>query len=175
MEICGLCGCKTNEFDMLKVQIGEGEQKICTFCKQQLDAFGEGKKPGTANIKWLDAVMEKEVSVRNENVLPYLKKLREGCDTPKAKESSFPEAPAYNEEKIPEAKAPQGDNPDVRALLRRIEILEKELKALKYRQMIKTILELSIPIVMFIIILIVFFASGLFDALSGLMDLTDMM
>jgi hypothetical protein len=53
-------------------------------------------------------------------------------------------------------------------LVARLEKLEKSFNKYRKAQLMKTVMELGIPVILAIIIAIIFFSSGLFDSLSML-------
>ncbi|MBO5433855.1 MAG: hypothetical protein J6A43_07335, partial [Clostridia bacterium] len=65
----------------------------------------------------------------------------------------------------------QSDNEIIRQLQQRVEGLEAEIRMMKRKQMIKTIIELGAPIAMLILLLIVFFASGLYDSIQQIIGM----
>lgn len=167
MAICPVCGCKTDELDFVECSINGLEKKVCSFCDRQLKGFSD--VPTSAQIRWLGAVLAKEVD-REEDIKKALKELFEkhGSGEVIIQQVSKSKAPVMN------AKISSEDFDDkdkvIAQLVKRVEMLEKELVSMKRKQMIKTLLEILLPVVLGIIILIVFFSSGLFDTLSGLYD-----
>ncbi len=174
MGSCPVCGCKTDELDFVVAKIGEKEEKVCSFCQRQLSTIKANAVPTEAHLRWLDAVIAKDVAQRDENVLLSLKDLRSSLAIEEPVKAAAPKT--YNaSEKKPSAKAEAADENQQLALLqKRVSALESEIRAMKRRQMIKTLIELGLPAVLFILILIVALSSGLFDSLKSIMDLADM-
>lgn len=173
MGYCPICGCKTDELDFVNTKIGEREEKVCSFCQRQLSTIKANTAPTEAQLRWLDAVIAKDVAQRDENVLLSLKFLRSSLliEEP-VKEAVSKAYNAVESKPISEPKT-VNDNQQIAALQKRVADLETEIRAMKRRQIIKTLIELGLPAVLFILILIVFFASGLFDSLKSIMDIAD--
>ena len=170
MGCCPVCGCKTDDLDFITTKIGNEEEKICSFCQRQLGGFSEGSVPTEAQLRWLNAVISKEVD-RPENISSYLLDLNKR-NIPQEPVRAVPQG--FVPQQPPMQTAPHniGANPvAVEELKQRITALENEIISMKRKQMIKTIIELGVPVVLAIIIVIVFFSSGLFDALQ---DFTEM-
>lgn len=168
MAICPVCGCKTDELDFVKGSVKGVERDICSFCQRQLSGFGDNS-PSNAQVKWLGAVINKEVS-RDEELQSVLKELFDENSTGETYVEQISQAA------IPTlaTKISSDDFDDkekvIAQLVKRVEMLEKELVSMKRKQMIKTLVEILLPVILGIVILIVFFSSGLFDTLSGLYD-----
>lgn len=183
MGCCPVCGCKTDDLDFVTKKIGEKEEKICSFCQRQLNGFSEGSIPTEAQIRWLNAVISKEVD-RPESILAFLEGLNKSV-APQQNDSSVPQGFAFSEgaSSVPQGFASarvQKNAPAVNVeasalaieeLKQRIAALENELISMKRKQMIKTIIELGVPVVLAIIIVIIFFSSGLFDALQSFTEI----
>ncbi len=167
MAICPVCGCKTDELDFVEGSINGLEKKVCSFCDRQLKGFSE--EPTPAQIRWLGAVLAKEVE-RDEDVKKALKELFEkyGSGEIIIQQAAKTKTPAMNKK----ISSDDFDDKDkvIAQLVKRVEFLEKELVSMKRKQMIKSLLEILLPVVLGIVILIIFFSSGLFDTLSGLYD-----
>ena len=69
------------------------------------------------------------------------------------------------------AKKTSKDDNLITELQNRITALENEIRTMKRKQMIKTIIELGAPIAMLILLLIVFFASGLYDSIQQIIGM----
>ena len=167
MAICPVCGCKTDELDFVKGSVKGVERDICSFCHRQISSFGNN--PSGAQVKWLGAVLNKEVS-RDEQLQSALKELFDENSTGEmyVEQISASDVPSLDTK----ISSEDFDDKDkvIAQLVKRVEMLEKELVSMKRRQMIKTIVEILLPVILGIVILIVFFSSGLFDALTGLYD-----
>ncbi len=182
MGICPVCNCKTDELDFTEYGLGGKNYKICSFCQRQLKGFENvGATPTEAQLKWLSAVIAKEAPGRDEALKAELEKINaryspnvavEGTsqatvmNTPKAYGGAT--APPVKKQ----AQAPVvSDNEIIRQLQQRVEGLEAEIRMMKRKQMIKNIIELGAPFVMLILLLIVFFASGLYDSVKEIMSM----
>lgn len=182
MSVCPVCGCKTDELDFSEYKFGENTVKICSFCGKQLGNI-ETKEVGEPQLRWLDAVIAKDVPDRSAEILQSLETIRSrfsmNSDAP-ANESNqqFNRQPqktnlqknavSQNGGMSQPARSNPQTNYDVASLEARIKKLEAELARMKKTQFIKTVLEIVIPIILFLIILIIFFSSGLFDSLKGM-------
>ncbi len=184
MGYCPVCGCKTDELDFTEKAIGEKTEKICSFCYRQLNGFEGENAPTEAQLRWLSAVYVKEVD-RDENILGYLKALNDKF-IPKQEE---PVKPPVSGMQKPQQMAQQKpvtagvgkpalahfgkEQSTVEELTKRVAALEAEIRALKRKQMIKTIIELGVPFIMLILLIIIFFATGLADGISEFMDIIE--
>lgn len=181
MSICPVCGCKTDELDFVDAKIGETSCRTCSFCEKQLKNFSGESEATEAQLRWLDAVIGKDVADRSADVAASLKALRSksappvqaapvqpaAFTQPQAQQFGAFAPPQYAAFQAP--AAPQSeDAARVEKLEKRIESLENELRSMKRRQLIKSILEIGIPIILMLLILIVFFSSGLYDSLKML-------
>ncbi len=170
MAICPVCGCKTDELDFVKGSVNGVEKDICSFCDRQLKTFGTEDVPLTA-VRWLQNVMGKDVQ-RDEDVQSALQGLYD-------KHGKMPVPPVQNQNPVPQqavgAKISSSDFDDkdkiIAQLVKRVEKLEKDLVQMKRKQMIKTIVELGVPVVMLILLIIIFFASGLPQYFGQIMDM----
>ena len=183
MGVCPVCNCKTDELDFTACNIGGKEYKICSFCQRQLKGFDNNSEPTEAQLKWLFAVISKDVPDRDVALKSELEKInaQHSQQNPFAVENTQPistqNAPkAYGATTPPPEKktspAPvASDNEIIRQLQQRVEGLEAEIRMMKRKQMIKTIIELGAPFAMLILLLIVFFASGLYDSIKEIMTM----
>ncbi len=172
MAVSPVCGCKTDELDFVQGKVGSWSGNICSFCEKQLKGFDADKGLTEAQYRWVTAALSKDVQ-RDEELLSALKDLSGYIAQSPAVSANQSPAPAYNSAiQSPPAVNPvtggQVNDETIRQLERRIVELEKQLRIMKRSALIKTILEICIPIILGIVILIVFFSSGLFDSLSGL-------
>ncbi len=172
MAICPVCGCKTEELDFVKSSVNGVEKDVCSFCDRQLKAFsGENVNPSA--VRWLGAVLSKDV-VRDEETQNALQSL---CEKYGIKEETPPQV--INTNTAPQqnmgAKISAADFDDkdmvITQLVKRVEKLEKDLVKLKRKQMIKTIIELGLPVVMLILLIIIFLSSGLLDNIGMIFDM----
>jgi hypothetical protein len=182
MGVCPVCNCKTDELDFTACTIGEKEYKICSFCQRQLKGFDNNSEPTEAQLKWLSAVISKDVPDRDIALKTELEKIyARYSQNPFAVENTQPissqKAPkAYGATTPPPAKKTSpahvtSDNEIIRQLQQRVDGLEAEIRMMKRKQMIKTIIELGAPFAMLILLLIVFFASGLYDSIKEIMTM----
>lgn len=170
MAICPVCGCKTDALDFVKGRVGECEADICSFCDKQIKGLSDVAEVTPAQARWLTAVLTKDAAGRSVELYNELKAIGEKCQLPlfnKAEEKPEPQQIKTA------AKVNAPANADVKdeviaQLNERIAALEKQLKAMKRNMLIKSIMEICIPIILGILILIVFFASGLYDTLASL-------
>ena len=162
MALCPICGCKTDALDFVTDKVADSEVKMCSFCQRQIHAFDEGKDPGEGHIRWLASVAGKSVSGRSDEVNKHLSELAERFVSEEVAEEVA--APDYADS-LPVVNA---KGPSQAELLERIEALEKELRRFKRSLLIKSILEICVPIILAIIIVLVFMSSDLFDSLSEL-------
>lgn len=176
MGNCPVCGCKTEELDFVEKVIGEKEEKVCSFCHRQLKSLEGENAPTEAQLRWLGAVCAKEVNERNENISAYLKNLKDNYIT-KEEEADIsavvPEKPVSSTVQKPVKNHFSEDQGTIEELTKRIAALETEIRALKRKQMIKTIVELGVPFVMLLLLIIIFFASGLADGISQFMNIIE--
>lgn len=184
MGCCPVCGCKTNDLDFVSRAIGGKDVDVCSFCHRQLSGFEGEAAPTEAQIRWLDAVLSKEVPSRDEAILKNLCGLKaQFAPEEKAAPSSVapvsapvakvPASAAPASAAAPRAVAVKGGENSVEALTKRVAALEAELRSMKRRQMIKTIIELGLPFIMLLLLIIIFFASGLADGISQFMDILE--
>ena len=174
MAVCQFCGCKTDELDFVAVRIGGLDKKACSFCGRQLKNF-DGDNISDAQIKWLLAVINKAVPDREEDVLDALKELLEkngGASEATAPQEAYAaEVKHYKAQSKSNFGADDGDKDKLIAELNaRVDKLEKTIIAMKRSQLIKLICEISIPVILGIIFLIVLFSSGFYDRLAELMN-----
>lgn len=174
MAVCPICGCKTEELDFVKRKLLETDCKVCSFCNRQLNVFQTDTQPTEAQIRWLDAVIGKEVPEREADILSALKSIRTRFPS---KEIVQPAAPTQPKMPVVQkasaskvAEVYDGDEV-IKDLQKRITALESEIRFMKRKQMIKTIIELGLPVVMLILLIIVFFASGVYDNFKTLFDM----
>jgi hypothetical protein len=59
--------------DFISRVVGAVEEKVCSFCDRQLKNLEGAGEPTEAQLRWLDAVIQKEVPVRSAGVLTALK------------------------------------------------------------------------------------------------------
>lgn len=184
MGVCPVCGCKTDELDFVAYSMGGSEERVCSFCEKQLKAFDSGEVT-KAHLRWLEAVCEKQVPDRSGAIVKYLDEIKEKNIKPEeaAVKSSQPvPAPAANRQNAEPAKKQQyafpGDAaaaqtaaPGTAELEARIAALEKKVDRMKKTQLIRNALEIILPIMLFLLIILVFFASGTYEKLKELFSI----
>lgn len=173
MAICPVCGCKTEELDFVERKLQDENFRVCSFCDRQLKVFDSDVEPTEAQIRWLDAVLSKEVAERGENLAAILEKIR----------GSFPEKqveqPVIVQQKnvvVQKANSRKSDdledeNQVIKDLQKRISALETEIRMMKRKQMIKTAIELGVPVIMFILLIIIVMSSGILDNFKAILDM----
>lgn len=173
MAVCQICGCKTDDLDFVESKVGALNKKVCSFCDRQLKSLC-GDEIGEAQLNWLKAVVNKDVSEREAEVLDALKAI---LDKQGVQVNAEPVVSGAQGE-IKQYKANKGlvKNDDVNKdaaiaeLTERVDKLEKALIAMKRAQLIKTICEIAVPVILAIIILIIIFSSDFYDQLSYLYE-----
>ncbi len=169
MAVCPVCGCRTDELDFVQGKVGSWSGNICSFCEKQLKGIDAKNGLTEAQFRWVTAALSKDIQ-RDENLLSELNALSGVSATAEAPQQ-YPVVTHYSASQSTPVKSPAGGQANdelVRQLEKRVEQLEKQLRIMKRSALIKTILEICIPIILGIVILIVFFSSGLFDYLSSL-------
>lgn len=172
MAVCQICGCKTDELDFVDSRIGNLEKRVCSFCSRQLKNL-DGESISDAQVKWLSAVVSKDVPEREEEVSEalssILKKQGASVDLPASQDKTESQVKYYKAQGKGSAVVSDGNKDEqIAALTARVEKLEKMLIAMKRSQLIKLVCEIAIPVILGIIILIVFFSSGFYQTLSDL-------
>ncbi len=192
MAVCPVCGCKTQDIDFVNRTLNSKEVKICSFCDKQLKKIEDGNAE-IAEIRWLTAVVKKEVPERDGDLIKTLADMKASLPetapapvnrTSPAESGVFRTSPGESGNiNTPQAPiAEKAGNPDVAAADReyiysletRIKKMEAYIARFKKIQRIKMILELVIPVILFLIILIVLFTSGIPDYFRQLSDLAEM-
>ncbi len=171
MAVCPVCGCKTDELDFVQGTIGGWSGNICSFCQKQIKGIDVTKGLSQAQLRWVTAALSKDV-YRDEALLDELKALSGDVAAGDDEFKQYPVVnhytPAQNTPSVASAGGTSVNDETIRQLQKRVEDLEKQIRSMKRTALIKSILEICIPIILGIVILIVFFSSGLFDALAGL-------
>ncbi len=175
MAVCPICGCKTEELDFVERKIVDANCKVCSFCSRQLNVFDADTEPTEAQIRWLDAVIGKDVPDREEAILNSLKAIRYRFSENKVQQTAEPPQQKIrvvqqgNSAKT--AKADYDADDVINELQNRVTALENELRAMKRKQMIKTIVELGAPFVLLILLIIVVISSGIIDDFKAIFDM----
>ncbi len=178
MAVCPICGCKTEELDFVERKLQEKECKICSFCDRQLKVFDSETGPTGAQLRWLDAVIAKDVPERGTELSTILEKFSErypddksqqAAETQTTKESFQSFGGQYKA--TPKMDDFEEENKTIKDLQKRVAALEAEIRFMKRKQMIKTALELGIPAVLFILLIIIVTASGIIDKFKVIFDM----
>ncbi len=175
MAVCPICGCKTEELDFVKREINETDCRVCSFCNRQLNAFDSADEPTEAQLRWLSAVITKDVPDREDVVLSSLKDIRSRYSE---NETEQPAVPTQHNVKVVQqggfvnkAKADYDTDDKITELQSRITALENEIRFMKRKQMIKTIVELGAPVVLLILLVIIVMSSGVIDNIKAIFDM----
>ncbi len=175
MAVCPICGCKTEELDFVERKIIDTDCKVCSFCNRQLNVFDTVSEPTEAQIRWLDAVIGKDVPDRDEVILNSVKEIRARFPEKEIQQAAMP-----SQQKVTvvqqggsakRIKADYDADDVINELQNRITALENELRALKRKQMIKTIIELGAPFALLLLIIIVVMSSGIIDDFKAIFDM----
>ncbi|MBR2877295.1 MAG: hypothetical protein IKC01_09160 [Clostridia bacterium] len=180
MSVCPVCGCKTDELDFVSCKLENCEEKVCSFCEKQIKKLYLEETPATAQIRWLSSVIAKDIPVREPELTKALLKMQEkfapeeSADNAKTAVENFNPGADFAGFRQDVRAIQQGGNANtatdeqIKSILNRLDKLEASFKKYKRSQLIKMVVELMLPVVMLILILIVFFASGLFDTLTSI-------
>lgn len=179
MSICPVCGCKTDELDFVLCTIEKNEEMVCSFCEKQIKKLYNDNTPALTQIRWLNSVIEKEVPSRPANIMSALNDIKakfSSDDTENSPISSTDNQLRNSKRDVTIPAESRNGASDIsveqyNALLKRVDALEKSLANMKKAQLMKTVIELGVPVVLAIIIAIVFFASGLYESLSALLSI----
>ena len=176
MAVCPVCGCKTEELDFIERKLSDTDCKVCSFCNRQLNVFDATEEPTEAQLRWLVAVIGKDVPERAETISTALKGIFSRFSE---SESEKPAAPMQQKINVVQQcsvnkviKVSKDDDLIIE-LQNRITALENEIRTMKRKQMIKTIIELGAPFVLLIILIIVFLSSGIMDNFKAILDMAD--
>lgn len=176
MAVCPVCGCKTDELDFVLCKIEDTEVKVCSFCDKQIKKINTDEVTAPAQVRWLESVVSKDIE-REPGVREAIDSLKRKY-LPEAEEKA--EAPATIANQVAEIKREINVSPSqaggsanisveqYNSLVKRLEKLEGSFNKYKKAQLIKMIIELSVPVIMVFALLIIFFSSGLYDLLSTL-------
>ena len=178
MAVCPVCGCKTEDLDFVQRTLQKKDCRICSFCDRQLKAFDSGSEPSGSQLKWLDAVISKDVSERDGELLGILKSIRgEYPETQAQQNVGTQQKNTVFQNSEPGKKEVQsfddfGDaNQIIKDLQKRIAALDTEIRFMKRKQMIKTAVELGVPVVLFLLLIIIFVSSGLLENLKTIFEM----
>ena len=175
MAVCPICGCKTDELDFVERKISDADCKVCSFCSRQLNVFDTTEEPTEAQLRWLIAVIGKDVPERADNISSALKDIRSRYTATEIPQSA---TPAQQNVKIVQqggsnksSKLDYETDDVINELKNRVVALENEIRTMKRKQMIKTIVELGAPVVLLILLVIIVLSSGLIDNIKAIFDM----
>lgn len=171
MAVCPICGCKTDELDFVQRKLSDGDCRVCSFCNRQLNVFDTVNEPTEAQLRWLVAVIGKDVPEREDAVSDALKEIRSRFSQCETEQSAVPAQQKINVVQQATAKKSSSDDNLIIELQNRITALENEIRTMKRKQMIKTIIELGAPFALLILLIIVFISSGIVDDFRAIMDM----
>lgn len=173
MAICPVCGCKTEELDIVERRLQEADFNVCLFCDRQLKVFESDVEPTEAQIRWLDAVISKDVVERGKDLSVILKNIRGRFPENKVEQPAITQSPNVSYQKINSRKneSLEDENQIIKDLHKRISALETEIRMMKRKQMIKTAIELGVPVIMFILLIIIVLSSGILDNFKAILDM----
>lgn len=173
MAVCPICGCKTDELDFVQRKLSDTDCKVCSFCNRQLNVFDTVNEPTEAQLRWLIAVISKDVPERENAVSDALKAIRSRFSETETEQSAAPVQHKINVVQQASVKKNNADDDLIVELQNRITALENEIRAMKRKQMIKTIIELGAPVALLILLIIVFLSSGIIDNFKAILDMAD--
>ena len=171
MAVCPICGCKTDELDFVERKMSDADCKVCSFCNRQLNVFDTVDEPTEAQLRWLVAVIGKDVPERADTILAALKSIRSRYAENEIIQPAVPTQQKKNVVQHGSAKRTDVDDDLIIELKNRITALENEIRTMKRKQMIKTIVELGAPFVLLILLVIVFLSSGIMDNIRAIFDM----
>ena len=171
MAVCPICGCKTDELDFVERNITGTDCKVCSFCNRQLSVFDTVDEPTEAQLRWLVAVIGKDVPERADTILAALKSIRSRYAENEIVQPAVSTQQKKNVVQQGSAKRTDVDDDLIIELKNRITALENEIRTMKRKQMIKTIVELGAPFVLLILLVIVFLSSGIMDNIRTIFDM----
>ncbi len=169
MAVCPICGCKTEELDFVERKLSDVDCKVCSFCNRQLNVFDTVEEPTEAQLRWLVAVIGKDVPERADDVSIALKNILS-----RFSETEQPDTPVQQKINVVQQRSAKKINTDdglINELQNRITALENEIRTMKRKQMIKTIIELGAPFVLLILLIIVVLSSGLIENFKAIFDM----
>ena len=171
MAVCPICGCKTDELDFIERKLSDVDCKVCSFCNRQLSVFDTVNEPTEAQLRWLVAVIGKDVPEREDVVSGALKAIRSRFSETEQEQPAAPAQQKINVVQQASAKKSSTDDNLIIELQNRITALENEIRTMKRKQMIKTIIELGAPVALLILLIIVFLSSGIIDNFKAILDM----
>ena len=171
MAVCPVCGCKTDELDFVERRIRAVDCRVCSFCNRQLNAFDTVNEPTEAQLRWLVAVINKDVPERAEAVLTAIKDIYSEYSENEATQPVTPSQQKVNVVPQGSARKTDADDKTIIELKNRITALENEIRTMKRKQMIKNIIELGAPFALLLILVIVLLSSGFIDNIRAIFDM----
>ena len=171
MAVCPVCGCKTDELDFVERKLSDVDCRVCSFCNRQLNVFDAVNEPTEAQIRWLVAVLGKDVPEREESISAALKNIYSRFSGMEPEQTAVPSQHQLNADKQGSGKKSDVDDELIIGLQNRITALENEIRTMKRKQMIKTIIELGAPFALLILLIIVFLSSGIIENISAIFDM----
>ena len=171
MAVCPICGCKTDELDFVERKMSDADCKVCSFCNRQLNVFDTVDEPTEAQLRWLVAVIGKDVPERADTILAALKSIRSRYAENEIVQPAVSIQQKKNVVQQGSAKRTDVDDDLIIELKNRITALENEIRTMKRKQMIKTIVELGAPFALLILLVIVFLSSGIMDNIRTIFDM----
>ncbi|MGI6745786.1 MAG: hypothetical protein BWY46_00298 [Firmicutes bacterium ADurb.Bin300] len=180
--ICLVCGCKTEEIDFVEFESGfGGTLSVCGYCGRQLQALKAADENDSeqlskiqSKVRWLDAVIEKEVEDRSGEYEKALIKLRERFPSMPSQSSASPVLQKSRGYGVGAGVSREQGETDAQAskklqeLEKRLEKLENSFSRLKRRILFTSIAEIVIPAILMMILAMIFFKSDLWVNLSRL-------
>lgn len=182
--ICLVCGCKTEEFDFVEFDSdSDGTLLVCSYCQRQLQTLKAADEKDLEQlskiqpkIRWLEAVIEKEVEDRKSEYENTLTKLRErflpitlqnNVTFPASNKSRGYKTGAGGLQEEDDEAVREG-NKKLQELEKRLEELENSLSRLKRRILFTSVAEIVLPAILMMILAMIFFKSDLWVNLSRL-------
>ena len=139
MAVCPICGCKTDELDFVQRKLSDADCKVCSFCNRQLNVFDTVNEPTEAQLRWLVAVIGKDVPERETAVSDALKEIRSRFSESETEQIAPPEQQRKNVVQQASAKKSSSDDNLIVELQNRITALENEIRTMKRKQMMRVL------------------------------------
>lgn len=151
---CDICGCLTEEQSLTDFEMAGEQFKVCSYCKKNLETVAANPEENSELAVNIFTMDNRHRSERAKRALGRYFGSLGVSGNPKT------------ETNVPSVAAPvQGD--DVRALIGRVEKLEKELDRFKRRYYLSKALGITIPILLIVVVFIVMVSSGAIDNLKN--------
>ncbi len=183
-DVCPVCGCKTESFDFTSFETDKSAAvSVCGYCHKQLEAL-KGAEIADADaltkiqpkVRWLDAALEKSVEERRAPCAAMLNELRGKFPQWLSEQAAVTQNAGAPYSHPPAAAAEAAQTPDAVSSAKFAELearlikTEKDLYNLKRGLLISSILEIVVPVIIFLIASIVFFKSDLWHTLQSLLS-----